>query len=506
MLLARATARQKEIAIRLAMGSSRGQLIRQLLTESVVTFFLGGMGGVALAFWVLRYLASLTLPGPFPVSLEISPDGGALLFALALALATGLVFGLLPARHALGLSLVSTLKNEVARSRSSEGRLRRGFVAAQVAASLVLLVGAGLLLRALQQAGQIETGFDADGAYVTFLDLTTEGYSREEGKAFQGEMLEYFSAQRWVESVALSIDLPLDMSTHGSAVVPEGWQGPPEQEYMRTRYNAVSPEYFTALRIPVVEGRGFYASDREGTEDVAVVSHTFAQRVWPGESAVGRRMQAGGTVTVVGVVADVPNRSLTESPEPLLYRPLSQAYGGEINLVIRSTADPTLILREIHVGLRALDPRISLAAVIDLRRFTGVGILPQRIAGGIASTLGLIAVLLCAMGVYGVMAFAVAQRRREMGIRMALGAASGRVLRSVVLGAFRLTLPGVIVGAILALAIGSVLQSLLLGVSPRDPAALLGAALAVGGMVLAGTLVPARRAARVDPAEALRYG
>jgi hypothetical protein len=197
---------------------------------------------------------------------------------------------------------------------------------------------------------------------------------------------------------------------------------------------------------------------------------------------------------------------LTESPEPLLYRPLSQAYGGEINLVIRSTADPTLILREIHVGLRALDPRISLAAVIDLRRFTGVGILPQRIAGGIASTLGLIAVLLCAMGVYGVMAFAVAQRRREMGIRMALGAASGRVLRSVVLGAFRLTLPGVIVGAILALAIGSVLQSLLLGVSPRDPAALLGAALAVGGMVLAGTLVPARRAARVDPAEALRYG
>jgi predicted permease len=174
VLLARATARQKEIAIRLAMGSSRGQLIRQLLTESVVTFFLGGMGGVALAFWVLRYLASLTLPGPFPVSLEISPDGGALLFALALALATGLVFGLLPARHALGLSLVSTLKNEVARSRSSEGRLRRGFVAAQVAASLVLLVGAGLLLRALQQAGQIETGFDADGAYVTFLDLTTE--------------------------------------------------------------------------------------------------------------------------------------------------------------------------------------------------------------------------------------------------------------------------------------------------------------------------------------------
>jgi hypothetical protein len=259
------------------------------------------------------------------VGLGIFLDSRALVFALGLALVTGLVFGLLPARHALQLSLVSTLKNEGARPRSSEGRLRRLFVAAQVAASLVLLVGAGLLLRTLHKAALTEKGFAAEGAYVTFIDLSTEGYSRTDGGAFQDEILEHFAAQPWVTSVALSIDLPLDMSTHGRSVVPEGWEAPPERDYLAVRYNAVSPDYFAALRIPVLEGRGFDVGDRDGAEDVAVVSRTFAQRVWPGESAVGRRMEAGGTVTVVGVAEDVPNAMLNETPEPLLYRPLAQA-------------------------------------------------------------------------------------------------------------------------------------------------------------------------------------
>jgi len=505
MFLARATARQREIAIRLAVGSSRVQLIRHLLTESLVVFVLGGLGGVTLAAWTLGYLGSLTLPGPFPVGLEVSMSGTALLFALALTLVTGVVFGLLPARQALGLSVLGTLKDEGAQPRSSAGRLRRAFVAAQVAASLALLVAAGLLLRALQQAGQIETGFETEGAYVTFLDLTTEGYTPEDGSAFQNEILQHFAAQPWVESVALSIDLPLDMSTHGTAVIPDGWEGSVEQEYLSSRYNAVSPDYFAALRISVLEGRGFTPGDRAGVEEVAVVSRTFAERVWPGESAVGRRVQARGTVTVVGVVEDVPNSSLTEVPTPLFYRPLAQAYGDEVYLVFRSVADHGLILRETHQGLRALDPSIALSPVIELGRFTGIGIMPQRIAGGLAASLGLLALLLSTMGIYGIMAFVVAQRTREMGIRMALGAEPGRVLRSIVLGAFRLVLPGVVVGAILAVVIGIVLQSLLLGVSPYDPAALLSAALAVGGMVLAGTLVPAKRAAQVDPAEALRH-
>ena len=439
------------------------------------------------------------------MSLDLSPDGRVLLFAVVLALGTGLVFGLLPARSTLGLHLSGTLKNEGSRPRSSEGRLRRGFVAAQVAASLVLLACAGLLLRALQQATRIDKGFDSAGTYVTFLDLNTEGYEREEGSAFQSEILEYFTGMPWVESVALSIDLPLDMSTHGSAVVPEGWDSISDSDYMVTRYNAVSPGYFSALRIDLLEGRYFEEGDGSGAEEVAVVSHMFAERAWPGERAVGRRLDARGDIEVVGVVVDVPNELLNEQSKPLLYRPLAQEYGDEMNLVIRSSADPMLIATETHGGLRALDPRISLSPVIPLQQFNEIGILPQRLAGTIASILGTVALLLSAMGVYGVMAFAVAQRRREMGIRMALGAESSAVLREIVLGAFRLTWPGAAVGAILVLAVGVVLQSLLLGVSPRDPVALLGAAGAVGAMVLAGSMIPAFRAAGTDPAEALRY-
>jgi predicted permease len=379
-------------------------------------------------------------------------------------------------------------------------------VAAQVAASFVLLAGAGLLMRALQHAADIDTGFDPEGAYVTFMDLTTEGFTPETGSAFQNEILEYFSTQPWVESVAIAIDLPLDLSTHGSAVVPEGWESTSDRSYMSTRYNSVSPEYFSTLQIGLREGRVFEEGDRSGEEEVALVSQTFAERAWPGKSAVGRRMgMTGETVTVVGVVEDVPNQLLNETPMPLLYRPLAQAYGDETNLVIRSSADHALIAREAHNGLRTLDLRLSLSPVIELRQFNEIGILPQRVAGGIAVTLGIIALLLATMGVYGVMASAVAQRRREMGVRLALGAESGRLLLTLVAGALRFTLPGVLVGVLLALALGVVLQSLLLGISPRDPVALLGAALAVGTMVIAGTLIPARRAATTDPAEALRY-
>ena len=506
VFLARANSRQKEIAIQLAIGSSRGQLIRHLLTESLVVFSVGAIGGVSFAHWFLRFVSSLTLPGPFPVSIEVTPDVAALLFALMVAAVTGLVFGLLPAHQALKLSLVSTLKNEGADPHSTGGRLRRVFVAAQVAASLVLLAGAGLLLRALQHAGEIETGFDSEGAYVTFMDLTTEGFTAETGGAFQDEILEYFSALPWVESVALSIDLPLDLSTHGSAVVPAGWETISDRDYLSTRYNAVSPEYFSTLRIGLMEGRVFEVGDRSGEEEVAVISQAFAERAWPGERAVGRRMEMRGeTLTVVGVVDDVPNELLNEAPRPLLYRPLAQAYGDESNLVIRSSANHALVARETHNGLRTLDRRLSLSPVIELRRFNEIGILPQRIAGGIAITLGFIALLLATMGVYGVMASAVAQRRREMGVRLALGAESGRVLVTVMAGALRFTLPGVLIGTLLALALGVLLQSLLLGVSPHDPVALVGAVATVGAMVFAGTLIPAHRAASTDPAEALRH-
>ncbi len=509
IFLARASGRRKEIAIRLSVGSGRGRLIRHLLTESLLVFSLGGVGGVFLAVWGLDLLASFDLPAPVPIRLDLSPDLGAVAFAGALTLLTGLVFGLLPARQALDLDLLGTLKDEGARGGSSEGRLRRGFVAAQVGASVVLLAASGLLLRALQRAGEIETGFEAGGAYITFLDLKTEGLEAQEGKDFQDEVLAYFAARPWVESVALSIDLPLDLGSHGTGVVPEGWRSTDQEEYVGIGFNSVSREYFTTLRIPVLEGRVFEATDAEGAPAVAVVSRAFVDRVWPGQSPLGRRVLWGTEgehwLTIVGVVEDVQNQMLTDSPEPFLYMPLRQHYGAENNLVIRSAADPALVARELTAGLRALDPRISLSPVIDLERYTAVGTLPQRIAGIVATTLGFLALLLSGMGVYGVMASTVTRRTREMGIRVALGAEPGWVLRSVLLGALRLALPGLAVGAILAAGVGVLMRNLLLGMNPLDPLAIGGVALAVVGMVLAGTVVPALRAAEVDPAEALRH-
>jgi len=289
----------------------------------------------------------------------------------------------------------------------------------------------------------------------------------------------------------------------------EGWEALTGREYMGTDFNSVSAGYFRTLRIPLLEGRVFSEQDRAGAEPVAVVSQAFADRAWPGESALGRRIHWGGGedswLTVVGVVGDTQNQFLTDVPGPFLYRPLAQDYSSEGYLVVRSSADQASVGRAMQEGLRTLDPRISLSPVISLGRYTETSILPQRIAGLLSSVLGLLALLLSGMGVYGVMAFMVALRRREIGIRSALGAEPRTVLASVLSGAFRMALPGLLVGGGLAVAVGFLLQSLLLGVGPLDFVALVGMTGLVLAMVLAGTLVPARRAARVDPAEALRY-
>mgnify|MGYP006277525195 CR=1 FL=1 len=510
MFLARASSRTREIAIRLSMGSGRLDLVLHLLTEALLVFFLGGVAGFLLAAWSLDALSALSLPAPFPVHLEMGADGRILAFALAVTLLTGSLFGLLPARAALDLDLLGALKDEGERSRSSKGRLRRGFVAAQVAGSLVLLVAAGLLLRALQTAGEMDKGFRAEGAYLTQMDLSAEGYGNEEGSLFQEEILSHFSRRAPVRSVALSTDLPLDLSARGTGVVPEGWESTQERPNVSVGFNDVSPKYFQTLRIPILEGRGFLDSDREGSEPVAVVSRTFVRRVWPGESALGRRIRWGGSedtwLTVVGVAEDVHNQILAQEMEPFVYRPLAQHYGPEVSLVIRAApgVDHGPVSQEIRAGLTALDPTMSLSPVLALDRYTEVSILPQRLAGFLSAGLGLLALLLSGIGVYGVMAFAVSRRTREMGIRMALGAEPGRVLRSVVAGAFRLALPGLLVGAVLAVGVGYALRGLLLGVSPADPGALVAVSLALAGMVLLGAIVPARRAARVDPGEALR--
>jgi predicted permease len=506
MFLARAEARRKEMALRLSLGSGRGRLIRHLMAESLLVFLVGGVGGVLLATWGLDLLAAIELPTPFPVEVNLTPDGRILGFALVLTLGTGILFGLLPALRATRMDLAEVLKEESPRGGTALGRMRRFFVTGQVGLSLVLLVSAGLFLRSLQRAGRIETGFEPDGTVSTWLNLAMEGYTPETGRVFSEGLVDRFSREPWVESVALAADMPLDMGSRGTMVHPEGADPDDPEAGVAVDFNQVTQDYFEVLRIPVLEGRTFLSVDRAGSDRVAVVSRAFAAEVWPEESPLGRTLNFwGNAVTVVGVVEDTKNTLLTELPKPFVYLPLDQEYTAELNVVVRSPLGFGAVAGEIKRILLELDPSLSLGPVFEMEALTSVGVLPQRLAAWVTSALGLLALLLSGMGIYGVVAHSVSRRTREIGVRMALGAEQRGVLWMVVLGALRLTWPGLLAGGVLAIGLGLVLRSFLLGVSPVDPAALLGVSAILSAMVLIATIVPARRAAGVQPAEALRY-
>lgn len=508
MFLARATAREKEIAVRLALGSGRGRLVRQLITEGLVVFVLAGAVGVALAAWGVELLSVDALPFPVEVSLDLSPDLRVLAFAAAATLGTGILFGLIPALQATRLDLVPSLKDEALTPGSRGGWLRRILVAGQVTLSLVLLVGAGLFVRSLQRASEIETGFEARGAYTTSIDLSLEGYEdAAEGRAFQERLLEGIRAIPGVEDAALAGDLPLDMTRNSTMAYPEEWEG--ERSWVNVDFNVASAGYFEALRIPLLRGRTFTAADREEAERVAVVSRTFVREVWPGEEALGRRFRFGGDeapfVTVVGVVEDVKNQLLTEEARPFVYLPLAQRYRANTSVVVRApTLSHETSVRSLERTILDQDPSLSMTPVMELRRVTEVGILPQRLAAGLTGALGLLALLLSGIGTYGVVAQAVSRRTREMGIRMALGAGRGRVAREVLASGMWLALPGLVIGAILALGMGHLLRRFILGVSPTDPLTLTVVGAALLGVVFLGSWVPARRAAWISPSEALR--
>ncbi|HSL70096.1 MAG TPA: ABC transporter permease, partial [Longimicrobiales bacterium] len=324
MLIARAAAREKELAIRLAIGCSRAALVRQLVIESVLLFAIGGAAGVLFARWSASALTSIQLPVPIPLDLDFSADLRVLGFGLALALITGLVFGLAPALQASRPALTHALKSESSRRSSRGGRLRRGFVMAQVALSLVLLASAGLFLRSLQRAARIETGFDARNVYTLSFDLSMDGYDDARGEQFQARVLERLRAVPGVSSVAYAEDLPLDFSINEMPVAPEGWRDPAGREAMGTAFSAVGGDYFDALRIPLLRGRVFGPQDVKAAAPVAVVSRIFAERAWPGHDPIGRRVRLRGftdeSLTVIGMVADVKNQMLMETTEPMIYR------------------------------------------------------------------------------------------------------------------------------------------------------------------------------------------
>jgi predicted permease len=510
ILLARATGRRKEIAIRLAMGANRARIARQFLTESLVLAVIAGGVGIVLATWATQLLARIPVPSAIPIVLDVTMDTRVLAFGIGLSLLTSVVFGIAPVFQASRVDLVSTIKGGLAPARSTRRQpLSSVLVVGQVAVSLTLLVAAGLFVRSLRQAERLPLGFDSRRSMVGTVNLGLNGYDESSGRGFYRALLDRTAALPGVTRTALAAPVPLEFYSSEETVLVDGQldsSGRPKGEPVLS--SAVSPGYFETMRTRLVDGRDFTGADVTGTPAVAVVNETLAKRLWPGTRALGRRLHLGTStapaVTVVGVVETGKYRDVTENPQPFIYLPLGQHYVPSATLVVRTAGEPLSAVSAVRGVVRSIDPGLSLEDVKTLEALVvGRAMLPYRIASAFAGVLGGVALAMAVMGLYGLVAFVVSQRTREIGIRMALGATAGQVAAIVVGWGIRLAVAGILIGAVAAFGLGQLLSSLI-GVSPADPLAFGGAALLLAAMAAASSYLPARRAARLDPSVTLK--
>jgi predicted permease len=509
-LLSRATDRRKEMAIRVAMGAGRRDILRQLLVESLLLAALGGALGLALGVGVVRLLAGMDLPLDVPVVIEAGLNGRVLLFTAGASVAAALLFGLTPALEAMRAPVAPTLRDEGRGSGSRRGGTARGvLVAGQMALSTVLLVGAGLFLRSLQEATAMEVGFDTGPAAVVTVEAWASDLTPEEQTAFAGELFRRVREMPDVRTAGLTTRLPLDLGVTNRGFTIPGVEPPPDRDRWILELAYVSPGYFETMGIRRVEGRTVEDRDRAGERPVVVVTRAAAERFWPGESAVGRVLHRDGDpedqLHVVGVVEDARIWSLTEPPRPYLYVPAAQGYSwGRYHVVARGDGSPAALAGRIRDAAESLEPRVFVSDVGTMDQHLAFIYFLPRLAALALLLVGGLAVVMACVGLYGMVGYSVARRTREMGIRMALGAERGRVVALVVRKGLLLVAVGGAVGLGLALATGSLVEGFLIGVSGLDPAALLGAPLLLAVLAGVAAWLPARRAAAVDPVEALR--
>ncbi len=508
LLLVRAIARRKEIAIRLAAGAARAQIVRQLLVENVLLAVLGGAAGVLLASWAVDTLPFL-LPQPSPdLALHFSLDGPILGITLLITLLTGLVFGVLPAWQASQADLNEVLKEG---SRGSTGgrsshRARQILVVVEVALALVLLVGASLCLKGMRRARQVDFGFNPDGVLLAGLRVGMNGYTADTAPRFYLQVRERLAALPTIEEAALASWIPLGLGgCKGTGVQVDGYVRPPDEDGTY-QFAIISPRYFAAMRIPLLAGRDFTDQDDRTTPAVAIVNETFARRFWPGQDPIGRKFRSGGVErTIVGLAKTGKYDRLNESPHCFLYFPYQQgAPDLDLGICVRTRGDPMSVAAAVRQTVVSVDPRVDLLDVKPLTMHIEAVYLAQRMASLLLTLLGSVALALAVMGVYAVMAYAVSQRTQEFGVRMALGASVGAVLGLVLRQSFALAAAGVAAGLVLACALTRLLANFLYGVSPFDPATFISVPLLLMAIVLLACWLPARRATRVNPIAALR--
>jgi predicted permease len=511
LVLVRGLGRRGEIAVRLALGASRARVVRLLLIESLSLALPGALAGL-LASHALGWLMNLRDAGATGaagrVFLDASVDSLVVSFALILSCGCALVFGLLPAFRVSRVDLATIMRDDLSPRTSSSAYMRNALVIAQVAVSLVLLVGAGLVVRSLAAARRADPGFDARQVTSLMLDLQSGGYDDARGRAFFANMLDALRVEPGVESVTLAMNTPMSLVPGRSRDFEiEGYVPRPDED-LRLLFNTVAPDYFITLRIPILVGRDFNVSDDGSSRRVAIVNETLARRFWNSpENALGKRLRApgGDWVVVTGVARDVKYLRLDEQPRPFVYLPYGQRPLKPMVVHVRSRGAVHAAISQMRTRIQAMDANLPILDARPLREQTELGMSVLEIAAGVLAVIGIVAALLAALGTYGMVSYSARQSEHEIGIRVAVGANRAAVVRQFLARGVRLGAVGTLVGIAGSAALSQTLASLLYGVSATDLVSFSSASVAVMILVAASSLIPAWRASRTDPITALRH-
>jgi predicted permease len=509
LLLARASTRRKEIAVHLAMGASRMRLVWQLMSESMLIAITSGIFGILLAFWFVRLAGLFKPPMDVPLKFEFYVDYRVFIFTFVISLITGVLIGLLPALQTTKVDLQNALKDNTPFGAYKRSWLKSSLIVFQVVLSLVLLVGAGLMLRALQRANSINLGFDPYDAVAVSFDLRLQGYDNARGREFQKQLLERLRSLPGIRAAGIVDLAPVDLHFSRSPIFVEGQPPVRPMQAPRAMTSRISSGYFQAMNTRLIRGRDFTDRDNANSQPVTIINETFARRYWPNQDPVGKRFRAGGPdepmMQIVGVVQDGKYGGLNEKSQLYFCRPISQAYLGMTTVIIRTNSEPQKMIPIIRKEIEKMDPHMPLSSAKTMIEKMSAPLMPARVAASVLGVFGLLALVLAAIGIYGVMSYAVSTRTQEIGVRIALGAQSNDVLRLAIGQGMLLVLIGATLGVAIALALTRLTRSMLFGLSSADPITYTGVAVLLMVVALVACYIPARRATRIDPTVALRY-
>jgi putative ABC transport system permease protein len=509
LLLAQAASREKEIGIRAAMGASRGRVIQQLLTESMVLALLSAIAGLAVAYAGRTILWSFRPPFIRDSDLDLGFDSHVLLFTLTIALLTAVLIGVAPAFNAARPNIIEVLKvggrgNTVGWASSP---FRSMLVVTEIALALVALIGAGLFIRSMQNAQRIDPGFESTNLFMFNFDLGALHYDEGRGQQFFRAAIERAKASPGVESATIA-DAPPLIGGFARTIFPEGQDEASGYRGTLTQLNDIAPNYFETMRIPLVGGREFTDGDRATTNPVAIANEAMAKHFWPNESAVGKRFHFFGDPTlreIVGIARNTVVNNIGEEPQPLAYLPLTQNYSPAATMQVRTSGRPEAVISTVRSQVQSLDTNLALTNVQTIGELLSQGLWAPRMGAALLAVFGGLALILAVIGVYGVLSYSVNQQTREIGIRMAMGAQTAGVLRLVVGQGMRLAVVGLVLGLLVAFGAMRLLASLLFGVSAHDPVTFSVVSLVLAVAAVLACYIPARRATKVDPIIALRY-